>query len=183
LPSQEAFLGDVGEDQYPGFRDFVAARGPALSRAAYLLTGDHHAAEDLVQSALARVLRHWRKLCDGDAEGYVRRTMYNLQMSWWRRRRVPERLAAAPPEPPGSDPHRTTALRMSLERALAVLSPRQRAVIVLRYYEDLTEAQAADVLDCSVGAVKRHHHDALARLRATAPHLIDEQTPALRGRA
>ncbi|MBM2615207.1 SigE family RNA polymerase sigma factor [Actinoplanes sp. LDG1-06] len=165
----------MDDEQYPGFRDFVSARGPALSRAAYLLTGDHHAAEDLVQAALARVLRHWRKLSDGDPESYVRRTMYHLQMSWWRRRRVAESLAAVPPEPGGDDPHRTTALRMSLERALGELSPRQRAVIVLRYYEDMTEAQAADMLGCSVGAVKRHAHDALARLRTRAPHLIDEE--------
>ncbi|GAA0449889.1 DNA-directed RNA polymerase sigma-70 factor [Actinoplanes capillaceus] len=178
----------VGEDRYPGFRDFVSARGPALSRAAYLLTGDHHAAEDLVQSALARVLRHWRKVRDGDPESYVRRTMYHLQMSWWRRRRVPERLAAVPPDRGGPDPHRTTALRMTLDQALDGLSPRQRAVLVLRYYEDMTEGQAAAMLGCSVGTVKRHTHDALARLRATAPHLVDEDRPtpaerAVRGRS
>ncbi|GAA2328931.1 SigE family RNA polymerase sigma factor [Dactylosporangium salmoneum] len=164
----------MDEDRYPGFRDFVSGRGPALSRAAYLLTGDHHAAEDLVQTALSRVLRHWGRARDGDPEAYVRRTMYHLQMSWWRRRRVPEQLAAAPPERAGLDPYVGTVLRMTLDRALAVLTPRQRAVLVLRFYEDLTEVQAAQVLGCSVGSVKRYAHDGLARLRAAAPHLVDD---------
>lgn len=169
----------VDEDRYPGFRDFVYGRGPALSRAAYLLTGDHHAAEDLVQSALARVMRHWKRVKDGDPEAYVRRTMYHLQMSWWRRRRVPEHLAASPPDRAGSDPYPAAILRMTLDRALGLLSPRQRAVLVLRFYEDFTEVQAADVLNCSVGSVKRHTHDGLVRLRAAVPHLIDDISPAL----
>ncbi|GIF63327.1 DNA-directed RNA polymerase sigma-70 factor [Asanoa ishikariensis] len=165
----------MGEDDdgYPGFRDFVSGRGPALTRAAFLLTGDRHAAEDLVQTALARVLRHWKRASQGDPEAYVRRTMYHLQMSWWRRRRVPERLAADLPET-GSDPYPAATLRLTLDRALRQLSPRQRAVLVLRFYEDLTEAQAADVLGCSVGSVKRHAYDGLARLRRTSPHLFDE---------
>ncbi|GAA3453799.1 SigE family RNA polymerase sigma factor [Dactylosporangium matsuzakiense] len=164
----------MNDERYPGFRDFVDARGAALSRAAFLLTGDHHAAEDLVQSALARVLRHWRRIEGGDPEAYVRRVMYNLQMSWWRRRRVPEHLAATPPDRPGTDPYAAAALRLSLDRALALVTPKQRAVLVLRFYEDLTEAQAADLLGCSVGTVKRHAHDGLARLRAVAPHLVDD---------
>ncbi len=164
----------MDEERYPGFREFVAARGAALSRAAFLLTGDHHAAEDLVQSALARVLRHWRRVADGDPEAYVRRVMYNLQASWWRRRRVPEQPTAAPPERAGADPYAAAALRLSLDKALALVSPKQRAVLVLRFYEDLTEAQAAELLGCSVGTVKRHAHVGLARLRAVAPHLVDD---------
>ncbi|WP_432971557.1 SigE family RNA polymerase sigma factor [Dactylosporangium sp. CA-233914] len=164
----------MDEEPYPGFRDFVSGRGTALLRTAYLLTGDHHAAEDLLQSALARVLRHWRRASDGDPEAYVRRTMYHLRMSWWRRRRVREQLFAAPPEQAGADPHAGTALRMSLDRALALLTPRQRAVLVLRFYEDLTEAQAASMLGCTVGTVKRHAHDGLVRLRSVAPHLVDD---------
>jgi RNA polymerase sigma-70 factor (sigma-E family) len=163
----------MNEDRYPGFQEFVRARTPALSRTAYLLTGDHHLAEDLLQAALANVARRWRQIRQDNPEGYVRRTMYHLQVSWWRRRRVPERLAATPPEQLGVDPYQGTVLRISLEMALAQLTARQRAVLVLRFYEDLTEAQVAQALSCSVGTVKRHAHDALARLRRIAPHLVD----------
>ncbi|MEV1070859.1 SigE family RNA polymerase sigma factor [Micromonospora parva] len=155
------------------FHEFVVHRTPALSRTAYLLTGDHQLAEDLLQSALARTYRHWRRIRDTDPEAYVRRVMYHQQVSWWRRRRLTERLEAQPTDRPGDDHSETTALRLSLLRALRVLTPRQRAVIVLRFYEDLTEAQAAEVLGCSVGTVKRHGHDAIRRLRATALDLID----------
>ncbi|MEU8419927.1 SigE family RNA polymerase sigma factor [Micromonospora sp. NPDC048835] len=155
------------------FHEFVVHRTPALSRTAYLLTGDHHLAEDLLQGALARSYRHWRRIRDGDPEAYVRRVMYHQQVSWWRRRRLTERLEAQPTDRPGDDHSESTALRLSLVNALRGLTPRQRAVIVLRFYEDLTEAQAAEVLGCSVGTVKRHGHDAIRRLRATALDLID----------
>ncbi|MEU4526885.1 SigE family RNA polymerase sigma factor [Micromonospora ureilytica] len=155
------------------FHEFVVHRTPALSRTAYLLTGDHQLAEDLLQSALARTYRHWRRIRDGDPEAYVRRAMYHQQVSWWRRRRLTERLEAQPTDRPGDDHSEATALRLSLVHALRGLTPRQRAVIVLRFYEDLTEAQAAAVLGCSVGTVKRHGHDAILRLRATALGLID----------
>nr|WTA67873.1 SigE family RNA polymerase sigma factor [Micromonospora sp. NBC_00855] len=155
------------------FHEFVVHRTPALSRTAYLLTGDHQLAEDLLQSALARTYRHWRRIRDGDPEAYVRRVMYHQQVSWWRRRRLTERLEAQPTERPGDDHSEATALRLSLVNALRGLTPRQRAVIVLRFYEDLTEAQAAAVLGCSVGTVKRHGHDAIRRLCATALDLVD----------
>jgi RNA polymerase sigma-70 factor (sigma-E family) len=155
-----------------GFRDFVRERTPALSRHAYLLTGDHQLAEDLLQSALASTYRHWRRIKDSNPEAYVRQAMYHQQVSWWRRRRVPEHLAAVPEQPAQADPAEATALRLSMAQALARLTPKQRAVIVLRFYEDLTEAQAADVLGCRIGTVKRHAHDALRRLRETAPDLI-----------
>ncbi|WP_433265589.1 SigE family RNA polymerase sigma factor [Micromonospora vinacea] len=155
------------------FHEFVVHRAPALSRTAYLLTGDHQLAEDLLQSALARTYRHWRRIRDGDPEAYVRRVMYHQQVSWWRRRRLTERLEAQPADRPGDDHSEATALRLSLVNALRGLTPRQRAVIVLRFYEDLTEAQAAAVLGCSVGTVKRHGHDAIRRLRATALDLVD----------
>ncbi|GII20677.1 SigE family RNA polymerase sigma factor [Planosporangium mesophilum] len=161
------------EDRYPGFGEFVAARTAALSKTAYLLTGDHQLAEDLLQSALARVLRHWRRVRAQDPEAYVRRTMYHLQMSWWRRRRVAERLAAEPPERSGGDPYPGAVLRISLDDALVRLTARQRTVLVLRFYEDLSEAQVAEALGCSLGTVKRHAHDGLRRLRAVAPHLVD----------
>ncbi|MDG4807021.1 SigE family RNA polymerase sigma factor [Micromonospora sp. WMMD1120] len=155
------------------FQEFVAHRTPALSRTAYLLTGDHQLAEDLLQSALARTYRHWRRISDGNPEAYVRRAMYHQQVSWWRRRRPTERLEAEPTERSGDDHSDATALRLSVVAALRGLTPRQRAVIVLRFYEDLTEAEAAEVLGCSVGTVKRHGHEAIRRLRATALDLVD----------
>ncbi|MEV0156131.1 SigE family RNA polymerase sigma factor [Micromonospora sp. NPDC050686] len=155
------------------FHEFVVQRSPALSRTAYLLTGDHQLAEDLLQSALARTYRHWRRIHGGDPEAYVRRAMYHQQVSWWRRRRVAERLEAVPTERPRDDHSDATALRLTLDAALRRLTPRQRAVLVLRYYEDLTEAQVAEVLGCSIGTVKRHGHDAVRRLRAIAPELVD----------
>ncbi|MGC5290737.1 SigE family RNA polymerase sigma factor [Micromonospora sp. DT231] len=155
------------------FHEFVVHRSPALSRTAYLLTGDHQLAEDLVQTALARTYRHWRRVRDGNPEAYVRRVMYHQQVSWWRRRRLAERLEAEPAEQADVDHSEATTLRVTLNAALGQLSPRQRAVIVLRYYEDLTEAQVAEVLGCSIGTVKRHGHDGLRRLRAIAPELVD----------
>ncbi|WFE41642.1 SigE family RNA polymerase sigma factor [Micromonospora sp. WMMD998] len=153
------------------FHEFVVQRSPALSRTAYLLTGDHHLAEDLLQGALARTYRHWRRIRGGDPEAYVRRVMYHQQVSWWRRRRVVERLDATPAERGAGDHTEDTALRLSVVAALRRLTARQRAVVVLRYYEDLTEAQVADVLGCSVGTVKRHGHDAVRRLRDLVPDL------------
>ncbi|GIJ80620.1 RNA polymerase sigma-70 factor, sigma-E family [Micromonospora phaseoli] len=155
------------------FREFVVHRSPRLSRTAYLLTGDHQLAEDLLQAALARTYRHWRRISDGDPEAYVRRVMYHQQISWWRRRRITERLQSQPPERAATDTAEATVLRLSLATALRRLTPRQRTVLVLRFYEDLTEAQVAQVLGCSVGTVKRHGHDALRRLREIAPELVD----------
>jgi RNA polymerase sigma-70 factor (sigma-E family) len=157
-----------------GFRDFVVAATPALSRSAYLLTGDHQLAEDLLQSALANTYRHWRRVRDGNPRAYVRRAMVHEHTSWWRRGRASERLSPDPP--PGrdraDDPADRTAARLTLAAALARLTPRQRAVIVLRYYDDQTEAETARLLGCTVGTVKRHAHEALARLRTLAPHLL-----------
>ena len=155
-----------------GFREFVRERSPALSRHAYLLTGDHQLAEDLLQSALASTYRHWRRVQGDNPEAYVRRAMYHQHISWWRRRRVPEQLSATPRDAAQADPAEATALRLTLAQALSRLSARQRAVVVLRFYADLTEAQAADVLGLRVGTVKRHAHDALRRLREIAPDLI-----------
>ena len=160
-----------------GFREFVRERTPALSRHAYLLTGDHQLAEDLLQSALAGSYRHWRRIADSNPEAYVRRAMYHQQISWWRRRRVPEQLAAEPHQRMLADPAEATALRLTMAQALARLTPKQRAVIVLRFYDDLTEAQAADVLGCRIGTVKRHAHDALRRLREVAPDLLESGLP------
>ncbi|HEX5597292.1 MAG TPA: SigE family RNA polymerase sigma factor [Micromonosporaceae bacterium] len=155
------------------FHQFVVQRSPTLSRAAFLLTGDHQLAEDLLQAALARTYRHWRRIRGDQPEAYVRRVMYHQHISWWRRRRLTEQLTATPPERVSDDPSIATALRVTVAAALQQLTPRQRAVIVLRYFDDLTETQVAELLGCSLGTVKRHAHDALRRLRAIAPELVD----------
>jgi RNA polymerase sigma-70 factor (sigma-E family) len=161
------------------FDSFVRARTPALLRSAYLLTGDQHLAEDLVQSALARTHQSWRRLHDaGNAEAYTRRTMYHLQVSWWRRGRVAESLTEDLPEPrprgggSGAGGHATGSVtRITLQAALLKLTSRQQAVLVLRFFEDRTEAEAAEMLGVSVGTVKSQTAKALARLRAVAPEL------------
>lgn len=161
-------------DEHDEFDDFVRARTPALLRSAYLLTGDQHLAEDLVQSALARTHRAWRRLHrSGNAEAYARRTMYHLQVSWWRRRRVAEVMPGQLPERrvTGGEHPDGVATRLLLRDALSRLTARQRAVLVLRFYEDLSETQAAEQLGISVGAVKSQTSKALARLRERVPEL------------
>jgi RNA polymerase sigma-70 factor (sigma-E family) len=149
-----------------GFSEFVLARQAALLRTAYLLTGHAQDAEDLVQTTLVRVVPQWRRIRD-NPEPYVRRTMVNTNVSRWRRRRwreestdvLPERLAEAP------DHDELLAVRS----ALAGLAPRQRAVLVLRYYEGLSEAQIAATLGIAPGTVKSQARDGLARLRQALP--------------
>ncbi len=160
-------------NRFDGFHEFVVARGGALSRTAFLLTGEHHAAEDLVQSALAKAAARWRQIMEyGQPEAYVRRTMINEHISWWRRR--PARPMAEVPERPGSDEPHQVVDRVVLGRALNTLTPRQRAVVVLRYYEDLTEAETATALGCSVGTVKSQTHIALNNLRAALPMFAEQ---------
>jgi RNA polymerase sigma-70 factor (sigma-E family) len=145
-----------------------------LSAAAYLITGDRHLAEDLVQVALIRVASHWERIAgSGDPDAYVRRVMYTQHVSWRRRRQVRALTYAVPPDPPGRDVMGELTSSLVVRQALARLAPRQRAVLVLRYFEDLTEAEAADVLGCSVGTVKSQSRDALARLRQLAPELAE----------
>ncbi|GIH95699.1 SigE family RNA polymerase sigma factor [Planobispora siamensis] len=156
-----------------GFHEFVAARGPALSRTAYLLTGDHHTAADLLQEALTRTVGHWRRVsAGGNPEAYVRTVMLNQLRSWRRPRRLRFLTAAEVPEPATADGSGDSDRKVMLVRALAVLSPRQRAVLYLRFYEDLPQEQIAARLNCSPGTVKRHLHDALARLRKVSPELL-----------
>ena len=155
---------------------FVRARTPALLRAAYLLTGDQYLAEDLVQSALARTHRRWAQLHQvGNAEAYIRRTMYHLQVSWWRRPRVAESLPGELPESRGGghDHAEVTSTRLALRRALLKLTPKQRAVLVLRFFEDQSEAQTAELLGVTPGTVKSQTAKALARLRTVAPELAE----------
>jgi RNA polymerase sigma-70 factor (sigma-E family) len=154
---------------------FVRARTHALLRSAYLLTGDQHLAEDLVQEALARTHRAWSRLeRPENAEAYARKVMYHAQVSVWRRPKVAEVLPGEldPAALTGDDdPAEAAVQRLTLRRALLSLSPKQRAVLVLRYFEDHTEAEAAQVLGVSVGTVKTQTGRALDRLRALVPDL------------
>jgi RNA polymerase sigma-70 factor (sigma-E family) len=157
------------------FCEFVRTRTPALLRTAFLLTGDRHLAEDLVQDALARTHRGRHRLDDpGHFEAYTRTAMYHLHVSWWRRRKVIESLPGELGDvvQPGSDHARRTDLKLALHEALAQLTRRQRAVLVLRFFEDRSEAEAADLLHCSVGTIKSQTSKALARMREMAPGLL-----------
>ena len=157
------------------FEAFVRASSRALHRSAYLLTGDLHLAEDLVQSALARTHRAWSRLeSPANAEAYTRKIMYHLQVSWWRRGRVAESITDAPIEPtPTGAPGEATGLtnRMTIHGALQKLSPKQRQVLIYRYFEDHTEAETAELLGITVGTVKSQTARALTKLRAVAPEL------------
>jgi len=156
------------------FREFVASRSAALLRVAFLLTGDHGHAEDLLQTALMKTSRRWDHLVDRDAcYAYVRRVMVNTQTSWLRRRRVIENYVDVLPETTeqvddASDAHAPVML------ALGQLPPGMRAIVVLRFYEDLGEAETARVLGCSIGTVKSQTSRGLARMRV---HLT-EATPS-----
>lgn len=157
------------------FREFVAARWSALLRTAYLLTGDHGRAEDLVQNALVRVHRHWAKVLAEDdgseergPEAYVRKTMVNLNTDWWRRLGSRERPGGILPggdRPSSADAYAEMELREDLWAELRALPAKMRATLVLRYFEDLGEAETADILGCSIGAVKSQCSRGLARLQ------------------
>ncbi|WP_308167635.1 SigE family RNA polymerase sigma factor [Catellatospora tritici] len=161
------------------FEGFVRARSAALARTAYLLTGDRHQAEDLLQDALARVAERWSAVIrGGDPEPYVRRMLYTRAVDGWRSRQRRATLdttaAQQRPELRGqADDADAVTRRLVLRDALARLTPRQRAVLVLRFYEDLTEVQTAEALNCSHNTVKSQTRHALQRLRELAPELAD----------
>ena len=166
--------GRIGRDEE--FTAFVAARWTSLLLRGYLLTGSSQAAEDLVQTALAKAYVAWPRIKDlAAAEGYVRRIMVTTYTSWWRGRRLRETPTGHPEDGPDRSPAEDE-LQPVLDRSvlwphLAALPRGQRAAVVLRFYEDLSEAQTAAVLGCSVGTVKSQTHPALASLRGalTAP--------------
>ena len=149
------------------FARFVEARERALQRTAWLLTGDWGLAEDLVQTALARSWPRWERITRrDDPEVYVRRVMVNTWTTWSRRRWRGEKASPAVAEAPaGGDLAAEVAMRVALRGVLETLTRRQRAVLVLRVYDDLPEAQVAQILNCSVGTVKSAMSRALARLR------------------
>lgn len=147
-----------------GFEEFVAGASSRLLRTAYLLTRDAGHAEDLLQAALTKAWLAWRRV-RGDPEPYVRRIIVNTYATWWRRRWRGEEPTDVLPEQVGRSPQDAVDEGDRLWRALGTLPRRQQAVLVLRFYENMTEAQVAHVLGVSVGTVKSQTIKALARLR------------------
>ncbi|MCP9952003.1 SigE family RNA polymerase sigma factor [Actinomadura madurae] len=148
------------------FRTYVAERGPVLLRAATQLTSDRAEAEDLLQAALAKTYLAWDRIEDRSAvDGYVRRAMVNTQISWWRRRKLDVYPTDQLPDRPVEDHTARSETRDALTRALRRLPERQRLAVMLRYYEDMSEREIAEVLGVSVGTVKSTVSRAMARLR------------------
>lgn len=156
------------------FAEFVQHRSYALLRTAYLLVGDHQLAEDLLQEALIKTLIAWPRLRDpAKVDAYVRRTIVTTAISWRRRRSFHEPPVGVVPDASGVDQVESLATHQVLIAHLRGLPPRQRAAIVLRYYEDLTLAQTAEIMGCSVGAVKSHVSVGLGSLRARMGPALD----------
>jgi RNA polymerase sigma-70 factor (sigma-E family) len=162
----------VTPEPYEEFAAFARACHARLLRAAYLICGDTHLAEDLLQSALVKVALRWSRLRDGQPEAYARTVLYRDAATWWRRQRR-EVTVARPPERRARADIDEVPLRVVLARALSRLTPKQRAVLVLRFFEDHTEARTAQVLGVSVGTVKSQTAVALRRLRELAPELSE----------
>jgi RNA polymerase sigma-70 factor (sigma-E family) len=162
-------------DGRQGFEEFVAARYAALLRTAYLLTQDRGLAEDLVQTALAKCWLGWKRIRYDDPGPYVHRVLVNTYTAWWRRRWNSEYPTEDLPQGGGPVSHHAVDERVDLADALRRLPRRMRAVVVLRFYEDLSEAETARILGCSAGTVKSQTSRALAKLRID-PALLD-QTP------
>jgi RNA polymerase sigma-70 factor (sigma-E family) len=159
------------------FADYVAQRGDALLRFAYVLTGSRHLAEDVVQEVLVRILARWRGMSHVEQPDAYLRTAIVRQFVSWRRLRARHEVplgavteAAAPTDTAGGH-----AARDEVWRALATLPPKQRAVLVLRFYEDLSDAQIADVLGCQPSTVRVHASRGLARLRGLMPSQRPQQ--------
>lgn len=162
-------------DQHSEFDAFVASSGPRLLRTAHLLAGDRHRGEDLLQDVLERTYLRWSRI-DGHPEAYVRRGLLNAQRSLWTRRLSRESLRGVVPERPAPGDVAVDAARVdAVARALQGLTARERAVVVLRYWSDLSEAQTAAELGLAVGTVKSTAHRALGKLRAS-PHLAASAT-------
>ncbi|MEU0278322.1 SigE family RNA polymerase sigma factor [Streptomyces sp. NPDC088147] len=167
-----AHTGPTGFSPYPpfvSFSSYVRARGPVLLRTARSLTSNPCDAEDLLQTALTKTYVAWERIEDHRAlDGYVRRALLNTRTSQWRKRKVDEFACEELPEPAGQpepDPAERQVLHDAMWRAVMRLPDRQRAMVVLRYYEDLSEAQTAEVLGVSIGTVKSAVSRALGKLR------------------
>lgn len=165
--SGETHEGEDAATAAPDFDHFVATRSRALWRTAWLLTGDAQKAEDLLQTTLVKVWRHWTRIAKDDAvEAYARRALVTTYTDWWRRKWNAEAPTETLPEGTGGDDG-SVEERLDLQSALGQLSKGQRAVVVLRYFEDQTEAQTAALLGCTVGTVKSQTARALTALRAS----------------
>lgn len=171
----------MDQDSEAAFAEFVTREWSRLVRVGYLLTGDLGRAEDLVQQALVKVHRHWpRLLRDGSPYAYTRAAVANESASWWRRRRVPEHLGDVPAraERVAGDAFAAVDDRAELMAALGTLPPRMRAVVVLRFYDDLSEAETAKALGISVGSVKSQTSRGLVRLRDELGRRAPDPSPA-----
>jgi RNA polymerase sigma-70 factor (sigma-E family) len=168
-----------------GFAEFVAQTSPALLRRAWVLTGDAALAEDLLQTALASAWRRWSRVLSYDSpEAYVRRVLYTTYLSWWRRRWRREAPLADPPDRAAAGDHAgEIAEQDAVRRALARLSRQQRAIVALRYVEDLSVAETAAILSCSQNTVKVQASRALAKLRTDPQLRIDHLTEVQRARS
>jgi RNA polymerase sigma-70 factor (sigma-E family) len=160
----------VGQRADGAFTEFVRTHQPGLLRTAFLLTGDHASAQDLLQTALIKTYGHWQRVEDPVA--FTRRVLVNTRTSWLRRLASTERPMSELPDRAAPETEFYDERRDLMVQALATLPPRMRAAVVLRFYEDLSEAETARVMGCSVGTVKTQTFRGLARLR--------EQLPALR---
>jgi RNA polymerase sigma-70 factor (sigma-E family) len=162
----------LSTDARGGFDDYVASRGPGLVRFAYLLVRDHHLAEDLAQEGLARLHRHWSRVrSKDDPDAFVRKVMVNQLVSWRRRRSWSERPVSEPPDAATTVPD-DLADRDEMWELLGVLPPKQRAVLVLRYYDNRTDDEIAGLLGCTPATVRSHASKAFARLRTTAGNTL-----------
>ena len=161
-----------------GFEDFVSREQPALLRLAVLLAGDRGHAEDLVQTALLKSYRHWARITRaGDPTAYVRRVLVTTHTSWRRRSSTTEQVVESFPD--RADPVLPREDEEDLRTALRALPPRMRAAVVLRYYADLSEEQAAEAMGCSASTVNTQTARGLARLRSllAPPVLVPEEGP------
>ncbi|MGY1630757.1 SigE family RNA polymerase sigma factor [Geodermatophilus sp. SYSU D01186] len=169
----------MGARDEASFEAFVAARSDDLLRTAVLLTSDRGHAEDLLQTALVKAYRRWGRIAGADPYPYVRRVLVTSAASWRRLRTTQEIVALPAHDPAGPDATDELAERQRMTAALATLPPRMRAVLVLRYAEDLGEAATAEVLGCSVNTVKTQTARGLARLRVLlatpAPAVVLEE--------
>lgn len=155
------------------FEEVVAARYESLRRSAYLLCGDRQYAEDIVQIVFLRLHRQWGRRGEiADLDAYLHVVLVNVARTWWRRRWRREMPSSRLPEPQTPDPTGFTDLRHSLAQALATISPDHREVLVLRFLSDLSEAETARALNCSVGTVKSRTSRAISSLRASG--LLDD---------
>src|SRR3954452_6296703 len=181
-PTGALAVADRNDARDADFAAYLAARQPSLLRTAYLLTGNRHDAEDLVQTAFAKLYLSWDKVRDqGSMDGYVRRSLVNEHNSLWRRAWKKREHSADDTVLQGLEEPRHDTFDsgggIALWDVVQTLPRRARAVVVLRYYEELSESETAAVLGISVGTVKSQSSRALATLRARTPDNLDPRGP------